>query len=129
MKRELGPTWTAKERQAGERNRKAWEGFFAKGEGKSVSAGDKRTDLAREAALAEVQQRHEAELLRYPNVVGVATGIRERRSKPTGEACLIVYVARKLPRSQLAAKDVLPRAIEGIPVDVVETGPLSPLPA
>jgi hypothetical protein len=127
MKRELGPNWTKKQEKAGKRSGKAWEEFFAKGE----QQGDRgrQPDLAHEARVAEVQQRHEAELLRYPNVISVATGIRTRSGKPTGEPCLVVYVECKLPRKRLAAKDLLPSDIEGIPVDVVETGPLTPLPA
>jgi len=126
MKRELGPSWTKKQERAGKRESKAWEEFFAKGE---QQAEGEQPDLAAAAKIAEVQQRHEAQLLRYPNVVGVATGIRTRGGKPTGEPCLVVYVARKLPRKRLAAKDLLPSAIEGIPVDVVETGPPTTLPA
>jgi hypothetical protein len=127
MKRELGPNWTKKQEKAGKRSGKAWEEFFAKGE--QQGGRSQQPDLAGEAKAAEVQQRHEAELLRYPNVVGVATGIRTRKGKPTGERCLVVYVERKLPRKRLAAKDLLPSAIEGIPIDVVETGSLTPLPA
>ncbi len=127
MKRELGPNWTKKQEKAGKRSGKAWEEFFAKGE--QQGGRGRQPDLAHEARIAEIQQRHEAELLRYPNVIGVATGIRTRSGKPTGEPCLVVYVERKLPRKRLAAKDLLPSDIEGIPVDVVETGPLTPLPA
>jgi hypothetical protein len=31
---------------------------------------------AKEQRIAAIQARHESELLRYPNVVGIATGIR-----------------------------------------------------
>ena len=47
--------------------------------------------------MAAVLARHEAELLRYPNVVAVAPGIRTKRGRPTGEACVVVYVERKIP--------------------------------
>jgi hypothetical protein len=69
------------------------------------------------AGLAAVQARHEQELLRYPNVVGLATG----------ESGLLVLVSRKLPESELAPDERLPREIEGVPVDVVETGAIEPL--
>jgi hypothetical protein len=69
------------------------------------------------AGLAAVQARHEHELLRYPNVVGLATG----------ESGLLVLVSRKLPESELAPHERLPREIEGVPVDVVETGAIEPL--
>jgi hypothetical protein len=78
--------------------------------------------------LSDVRARHEDELLRYPNVVGVATGTRTRRGEPTEEACLVVYVERKVPAESLASGELLPAEIEGVPVDVVATGPIEPLP-
>lgn len=86
-----------------------------------------RLGPAEERRIAEVRARHETELLRYPNVVGVAEGIRTRQGKPTGERCLIVYVERKVPRGQLEGREILPSEIEGVPVDVVEVGRVEPL--
>jgi hypothetical protein len=80
-----------------------------------------------EMRVAEVRARHEQALLRYPNVVGVAVGSRMRQGTPTGEPCLVVYVERKLPPDQLAAGDHLPAEVEGVPVDVVESGPIQAL--
>ena len=77
--------------------------------------------------VAAVQARHERELLRYPNVVGVATGTPTRGGQPAGEPGLLVLVSRKLPASELGRDELLPREIEGVPVDVVETGPIQPL--
>ena len=71
---------------------------------------------------ADVRARHEAELMRYPNVVGVADGIATRGGKPTGEQSIVVYVSRKVPASELAADAVLPTEIDGVRVDVVEAG-------
>jgi hypothetical protein len=79
------------------------------------------------ADVAAVQARHERELLRYPNVVGVATGTPTRRGKPTAGPGLLVLVSRKVPERELAPEERLPREIEGVPVDVVETGPIEPL--
>jgi hypothetical protein len=80
-----------------------------------------------ELRVAEVRARHERELLRYPNVVGVATGSRVRQGAPTGEPCLVVYVTRKIPRDQLGPGQLLPTEVEGVPVDVVESGPIQAL--
>jgi hypothetical protein len=81
------------------------------------------------ADVAAVQARHERELLRYPNVVGVATGTPTRGGQPaSAEPCLLVLVTRKLPPSELGPGELLPREIEGVPIDVVETGgPIEPL--
>jgi len=40
----------------------------------------------------------------------------------------VVYVSRKLPKSKLGASELLPREIDGVPVDVVEVGKVEPLP-
>jgi hypothetical protein len=72
--------------------------------------------------VAEVRARHEAELMRYPNVVGVAEGIATRGGESTGELCIVVYVSTKVPASELAADAVLPRELDGVRVDVVEVG-------
>jgi hypothetical protein len=123
---DLKPKWTKKQQRAGQKIKQAWESFFATA-GKDPQAG--RQPLANEGqgVPAAIQARHESELLRYPNVVGVATGMRMRGGKPTGEACLVVYVRKKFPVAQLAEHDVLPRSIEGIPVDVVDVGDISAL--
>lgn len=70
----------------------------------------------------DVKRRHEAELLRKPNVVAVGIGFRTRGSQPTQEVCIIVSVKTKVPAAQLKRGDLLPASIDGVPVDVVETG-------
>ncbi len=70
----------------------------------------------------EVKRRHEAELLRKPNVVGVGVGYRTRGGQPTDEVCIVVSVTRKVPASQLKRQEVLPASVEGVAIDVVETG-------
>lgn len=121
---ELGPTWSEQERAAGERTRQAWEAFFA-GRPPSPPSDVPAPQAAR---IAAVRAAHEAELLRYPNVVAVAEGVRTRgRGRPTGEPCIVVYVSRKVPRGELRADAVLPAEIDGVPVDVVSVGEIRPL--
>jgi hypothetical protein len=67
-------------------------------------------------SISEVRQRHESRLLTLPNVVGVSAETTER-----GDV-LLVLVSRKVPRSQLAAEEVIPQQIEGFPTEVVEIG-------
>jgi hypothetical protein len=67
-------------------------------------------------SIAEAQSRHEAELLRLPNVTGV--GIGERAGKPV----IKVFVTRKVPASQLAPEERVPRSLEGHEVDVEAIG-------
>jgi hypothetical protein len=42
--------------------------------------------------------------------------------KQTDMVALVVMVTQKLPDWQLAAEDVIPTEIEGVPVDVQEIG-------
>jgi hypothetical protein len=70
----------------------------------------------------EAKRRHEDELRRYPNVVAVGVGFRTRAGQPTAEVCIIVSVARKQPDTQLRRAETLPASLDGVPIDVVETG-------
>jgi hypothetical protein len=70
----------------------------------------------------EVKRRHESELLRKPNVVAVGVGFRTRAGHSADEVCIVVSVSRKLPVAQLKQAEALPASLEGVPIDVVETG-------
>jgi hypothetical protein len=70
----------------------------------------------------EVKRRHESELLQKPNVVAVGVGFRTRAGQLTDEVCIVVSVARKLPATQLKRSEAVPASLDGVPIDVVETG-------
>lgn len=70
----------------------------------------------------EVKRRHEQELLRKANVVAVGVGFRTQGGKRTEEVCIVVSVSKKVPASSLRPGDRIPASIEGVAVDVVETG-------
>ena len=71
----------------------------------------------------DVKRRHESELLGKPNVVAVGVGFRTQGGQSsTSEVCIIVSVTRKIPAADLKHHEVLPRALEGVPIDVIETG-------
>jgi hypothetical protein len=74
------------------------------------------------AAIAAVQAEHEADLMRYAHVVGVAIGTCTRGGSRSEEPCLVVFVDRKLPERALGPGALLPRELDGVPVDVVEVG-------
>lgn len=76
----------------------------------------------RTAKIALIQEQHDARLMQFPNVVGTGIGYRQRNGNNTDELCLVVMVSQKLERSALPAEAILPRELEGAPVDVVETG-------
>lgn len=83
--------------------------------------------LYRDTRLAGVRARHESELMRYPNVVGVAEGVLIRQSKPSNAPCLVVYVTKKDVGGEADNADALPREIEGIPIHIVDVGKIEPL--
>ena len=72
--------------------------------------------------VTEVKRRHEKELMRKPNVVAAGVGFRTRGGVRTDEVSIVVSVKKKVPLSQLKPDDAIPSSIDGVPVDVVETG-------
>ena len=74
--------------------------------------------------VQDVKRHHEADLMRKPNVVAVGVGFRTRGGQPTSEVCIVVSVTAKVPAAQLKRGDLLPASIDGVPIDVVETGAL-----
>jgi hypothetical protein len=77
--------------------------------------------------VLEVKRRHERELLRKANVVAVGIGYRTRGGEQTSELCIVVSVRNKVASSGLEPGDVIPASIEGVPVDVVQTGSIRAL--
>ncbi len=70
----------------------------------------------------QVLRRHEGELLGRANVIGVGVGLRQVGGQPTDEVAIVVLVRNKRPQTALAPEDLLPRDLEGVPVDVQEIG-------
>lgn len=75
----------------------------------------------------EVKRKREKELMRKPNVVGVGIGFRTRGGQRAEEVCIVVSVKKKMPASQLSRDDLIPMSIDGVPVDVIETGEIRAL--
>lgn len=73
----------------------------------------------------EVKRRHEEELLAHPGVTGVGIGWRYKGEVMTDEVCIVVMVQEKLAPDDLDPDDVLPAEIEGVPVDVQQSGDLT----
>lgn len=72
-----------------------------------------------------VKDRYEAGLLNHPGVVGVGVGYRQRKGKFTDEVAIVVMVSQKFSPDDIDPADVLPTELEGIPVDVQQTGDLT----
>lgn len=69
-----------------------------------------------------VKRAYTSQLMAKANVVGVGVGFCMKGGERTGQVGLVVMVDHKLPRAQLSPADLIPREIEGVPVDVQEVG-------
>ena len=72
-------------------------------------------------ALA-IKTRVAPQLLALPGVTAVGLGSKETAGRPTGELALKVFVTVKRPADQLAAAELIPREIDGLPTDVIQSG-------
>ncbi|MGH2545602.1 MAG: hypothetical protein ACRDHJ_01855 [Actinomycetota bacterium] len=116
--------WPAAATRAADKRAGAWHDFFqAEREERAEWLGD----VSETAQVVEIQEKYEGELLAHENVIGVAAGIQMTKGKPTGKRSLTVFVETKKPKAQLSKEDVVPGELDGIPTDVVETGPIRPL--
>ncbi len=76
------------------------------------------------AQIAALKQRYLPDLLGRRNVVACGIGYKIREGVQTDELSLIVSVTHKVHPSALAAEDLIPAQLEGVPTDVVELGVL-----
>lgn len=67
-------------------------------------------------AIDEVLAEYRSSLLQLPNVVGVAIG------SSNGKEVIQVLVTQKVPRSLLAAHEIIPSGLGDFIVEVKETG-------
>ncbi|MFP4396349.1 MAG: hypothetical protein ACLFTI_13920 [Anaerolineales bacterium] len=72
--------------------------------------------------IRAVKHRHEAELMRKPNVVGVGIGGRWDIGQPVTDLGIVVNVTHKVPEDALAPEDRIPEQVEDVPVRVHEVG-------
>lgn len=61
------------------------------------------------------------ELIKFPSVLGVGYGFKEKRGKSTGELAILVYVKKK-SRTVVPAKERIPAKILGVKTDVIQLG-------
>jgi hypothetical protein len=69
-----------------------------------------------------VKQQNLNHLIKRRNVVGVGVGFKESEGVVTDELAVTINVAKKVPVAQLAESDKVPRDLDGVRTDVVETG-------
>jgi hypothetical protein len=77
------------------------------------------------AQMDEVRARlldHSPRLLSRSHVVATGAGYKVTAGKRTKELSVVCSVSRKVPLESLAAGDRVPREIDGVPTDVIQTG-------
>jgi len=66
--------------------------------------------------IDSTMRKYEDELMRLPNVKGVAIG------KRAGKDVIKVFVTHKVPESDLQPKEIIPKTLDGCATDVEEIG-------
>jgi hypothetical protein len=74
------------------------------------------------AQARAIYQQVLPDLFRRQNVVACGLGYKISEGQTTSELSLIVSVTQKVPREQLMPQDLIPKSLEGMLTDVVETG-------
>jgi hypothetical protein len=72
-------------------------------------------------ARTTLQQRSK-ELLSRANVVATGVGFKVEGGQRTETPSIICSVDKRVPASSLSPKDLVPRELDGVPTDVIETG-------
>lgn len=79
-------------------------------------SGSPRRRMGGTMSIESARQAAEADLMRLPNVVAVGIG------EKVGREVITVFVARKVPEAQLRPDEVIPKAVQGYPVEVEKAG-------
>ena len=74
--------------------------------------------------IKAVKQEYQQELMGKPNVVGVGVGYKVVGGETTDIPCVIVFVQKKVEAESLSAEQMVPADIQGVPTDVIESGPI-----
>lgn len=77
--------------------------------------------------VKRIKKKYEAELMGKAGVIGCAIGFRYVDGKKTDELCIVCYVKEKIPEEKLKKKDIIPKTIEGVKIEVAESGELRAL--
>jgi hypothetical protein len=81
-----------------------------------------------DSPLMELRTRAEAALkMKYPDVLGVGFGLREKDGAVTNSPALRVYVKKKRSLDELSKKEILPDSFEDVPIDVLEPAEMVPI--
>ena len=115
--------WKSKETEKGRKNAQRWQRFF-ENERDDVERAE---EIEKAAQIGEAIDRHEEELLRLEGVSGVGVSLKETEGSPNGGIALTVFVEEKKKEDGKLGENTVPKELDGVETDVVETGRLEPL--
>jgi len=75
--------------------------------------------MRKETSADAVRQKYEDRLMRLPNVAGLGIG------EKSGKIVIKVLVTRKVPKSLLKAREIVPEFLDGYETDVEEVGDIT----
>lgn len=79
------------------------------------------------ASLRNILKDTRLKLHEQANVIATGVGYKTTEGKKTSTLSIVCSVTKKLTAPQLSGKDLVPPTLDGIPTDVVETGPIRAL--
>jgi hypothetical protein len=74
------------------------------------------------ARISAVQAKHIDDLMEKENVVGVGIGMKQVKGEWTDMPSIVVMVSKKMPLEKLDEEDIIPSELDGVAIDVQETG-------
>ena len=77
--------------------------------------------------VRKIKEKYEKELMSISGVIGCGIGYKYVYGKKTDDLCIICYVKKKKSKENLKKKDLIPEMIEGILIDVIESGEIRTL--
>ncbi len=80
-----------------------------------------------EHLIRPILLKNTAQLMKKKGVVIVGQGYKIVNGFQTERNCIVVSVAKKKPLKEIKKKDLVPREIDAIPTDVIETGVIKAL--
>ncbi len=72
--------------------------------------------------VKKVKEKYAPGLMNKAGVVGCSIGHKQIGGKKTDKLSIVCYVKEKKREEDLKSKDIIPKEIEGIPTDVIESG-------
>lgn len=77
--------------------------------------------------INEIKIKHEKKLMKKKNVTGVMTAYKITNGVKTDKLSIVCLVEKKVSKSKLEDKDIIPNIIDGMSTDVIEVGEVKAL--